>query len=96
MPLICHVCRDDINSQQQSAQAQLEQNIDIARQADLASAHLLDAYNPINLLPDHDKLGNDEQAGHDELVNEEEGEELMNVERNGGPDMNFKDMAFSG
>ena len=56
MPLICHVCRDDINEQQQTSQMALAQHKDKAiknaRKADLASAHLLNSYHPLHLVPD--------------------------------------------
>ena len=65
MPLICHVCRADIDAQQEAAKEELhqreEQTLAIAHQQNLDNAHLLNQYHEAQLVADNeDKLDLDE------------------------------------
>ena len=70
MPLICHVCRDDINDQQRTLQTAINEEakrtLEAAWQLNLDPAHLLDNYNPIHLVPE----ANDEQSPMDNDIAE--------------------------
>ena len=65
MPLICHVCRTDIDTQQQIAQQELQQRdqqaLAIAQQQNVDNAHLLHQYQEAQLVADNeDNLDLDE------------------------------------